>query len=339
MLIFGLVSSPIVACNPKSPKCSPSPTPTPSVTLDGFVRRNGVHLTINGSPFIFKGLNIYNANSRNNCWYSLGNNDDELQKTLTSSGVKTFRAWFTNGLALVNGVRDWTAFDHTLAVAKSQGVKVIPVLSVEDCRGDGVRYTTWFESGYKATFRSYVSEIVARYKNNPTILMWQIGNEFEIKNIDGTCGSVLTMKAFADDMSGLIKSIDSNHLVSLGTIGSGQCGARGSQEYRNLHSSPNIDLCEYHDYSSPSSPMPGDQWNGLQTRINDCTALNKPLFVGEAGIVQTDPNRTIEFANKITAQFSAGVVGFIPWEWRAANQTGGDTYIIGPNDSLLSLLH
>ena len=49
-----------------------------------------------------------------------------------------------------------------------------------------------------------------------------------------------------------IKSIDPNHLVSLGTIGSGQCGTSGDY-YKQLHAIPTIDLCEVHDY---------DPWSG-----------------------------------------------------------------------------
>ncbi len=76
-----------------------------------------------------------------------------------------------------------------------------------------------------------------------------------------------TEKSFATDVSGLVKSIDSNHLVSLGTMGGGQCGSQ-SVEYQDLHSVATIDLCEYHDYHQPHDPMPGDQWNGLQVRID-----------------------------------------------------------------------
>lgn len=324
-----------------------TPTPTTSTSNSGFVQRSGTLLLLNGQPYKFTGINIYNANSRNNCWYSLGNNDGALDSTLTDSGVHSIRAWFTQGLATTNGVRDWAAFDHTLSVASNHNAKVIITLSVEDCGGDGVRLTDWFQSGYKTavianhttTFRNYVTEIVSRYKNNPTILMWQIGNELDIKNADGSCGPASTLKSFVDDISGLIKSIDKNHLISIGTIGSGQCGAQGSSEYKTLHSSTNIDLCEYHDYSDPSSPMPGDQWNGLQTRINDCNSLNKPLFVGEAGIAKIDSNRASEFDAKISKQFAAGVVGFLPWEWRASGQKDGDQYIIESGDPTISVIN
>ncbi len=46
-----------------------SPTSTHS---KDFVARNGTHLVLDGKPYRFTGLNIYNANSINNCWYTLG---------------------------------------------------------------------------------------------------------------------------------------------------------------------------------------------------------------------------------------------------------------------------
>jgi hypothetical protein len=43
-------------------------------------------------------------------------------------------------------------------------------------------------------------------------------------------------------------------------------------------------------------------------------------------------------AAKFSAQFSAGVVGALPWEWATTGQNSGDGYSIGPNDPMLSLL-
>ena len=53
---------------------------------------------------------------------------------------------------------------------------------------------------------------------------------------------------------------------------------------------PGIDLCEYHDYQSGA--LPGDEWNGLATRLLQCRQLGKPLFVGELGIETPAVGRT-----------------------------------------------
>lgn len=363
LLLGGILSlgwtQPVVSANdfctkrPWHQKCqkpvpTPTPTPSPTSTLPppptGFVTRQGKSLFLGGQPYKFTGLNIYNANSRWNCWYPLGYNDNALLDTLNLSRVKTFRAWFFQRLATTNGVRDWAAFDHTLEIARQKGVKVVVTLTDMwgACEGNELRYTDWYQTGYRTIvtdlvpYRDYVAEIVARYRTHESILMWQLGNELETKNRDGTCGPVSALASFASDMTNLIRSIDPNHLISLGTIGSGQCGTQGSEEFKLIHQA--VDLCEYHDYGYPDSAMPGDVWNGLQVRINDCAALNKPLFVGEVGIEQSDPNRAQKMQNKLLAQFGAGVVGFLPWEWRAPNQTDGDAYIIEAGDPVLEIL-
>ena len=56
------------------------------------------------------------------------------------------RAWFFQSLATRNGARDWSAFDHTLAVARSHGVKVIVTLGNQwgDCETGGYRTDQWY---------------------------------------------------------------------------------------------------------------------------------------------------------------------------------------------------
>ena len=141
-------------------------------------------------------------------------------------------------------------------------------------------------------------------------------------------------------MSLLVKGIDRNHLLGLGTMGGGQCGAQGD-EYQALYSLPTLDLCEYHDYQA-GAPMPGDQFNGLQRRLDQCHALNKPLMVDEVGIRPSEVGGTYEaraaaFEAKFSAQFAAGVVGELAWAWNKDYSTP-DNFDIGPGDPSLAVL-
>src|SRR5207249_2875998 len=43
-----------------------------SATMPDFVTRSGANLLLNGRPYRFAGLNIYNANNQGQCWYQLG---------------------------------------------------------------------------------------------------------------------------------------------------------------------------------------------------------------------------------------------------------------------------
>jgi mannan endo-1,4-beta-mannosidase len=341
------------AQNFRTPPVPPAPA--------GIVTRSGNQLQLNGQPFRPIGLNIYNANSNGWCWYKM--DGTLLDDALTSLGPdNTIRAWFFQPLATTNGTRDWTAFDRTLAKAQAHGYKVIATLTDQwgDCGqtdanpGYGYKNVNWYESAYKqpdpagtVPYRDWVQEVAARYVNDPTILAWQLVNEPEVMPYKGAdCSTVpestatATLKAFAQDVAGAIKAVDPYHLVSLGTIGGGQCGTQAG-DYKDVMSLQDLDLCEYHDYT-PGQPIPGDQWNGLQVRINQCNELNKPLLVGELGVKPSDVGGTLQaradvVTDKVCAQFNAGAAGILLWAWDK-NGSLLNNYDIGPGDPVLDAL-
>jgi mannan endo-1,4-beta-mannosidase len=323
----------------------PPPPPPPS---SGFVQRNGTSLVLNGSPYRFTGINDYGANQT--CGPQI-----DLGSALTAWGggstdPNVVRAWFFQNMATTNGARDWSRFDNVLSTAASHGYRVIVTLANQwsDCdQGYGYKTAGWYQSGYTSndpsgtqSYRDYIRDVITRYKDKTTILMWQLMNEAEANTSSGgSCPSNAEsiLQAWATDVSGLIKSIDPNHLVSIGTMGSGQCGAAGS-EYQTLHSIPTVDVCEYHDYGSPSTAMPGDQWNGLHAKMDMCAADGKPIFVGESGISSSQDGGNLQtranwFSSKFSAQFSAGVVGELVWGWETS-----DGYGFWPGDPTLGVL-
>jgi endo-1,4-beta-mannosidase len=306
-------------------------------------------------------MNIYNANSAWTCWYDMqaGSTLDESLADI-GPGQEVIRAWFFQRLAMRDGVRDWTAFDRTLATARAHGQRVVVTLGnqwgdCENASGSPVyKSEAWYRSGYRdaidpgalVSYRDWVREIVARYRGDPVVLAWQLLNEAEaLTAAGGSCGSTAeaSVQAWASDVSALVKSIDPNHLVSLGTIGSGQCGTSTNQSYERLHALPTIDLCEYHDYDQPA-PLPGDAWNGLAVRLAQCLAMDKPMFVGELGLKSGDVGglnaRAAVIEAKLEAQFAAGVAGVLLWDWRTGEHGGstGGGYEFGPDDPALALL-
>jgi hypothetical protein len=321
------------------------------------------------------GVNIYNATSDAShlCWYGMGTKalvelaldqigpgqDPDSAAAPPGSAIRT---WFFQYQATRNGRRDWSTFDAVLAAAYNRGYKVIPVLINQwgNCEGwpsykAGYKDESWYRAGYKtvptspgmqATYEQWVREVVTRYRNDPTILAWQLVNEAGgAERFNGRCSETasVTLARFAAHMGKIVKGIDRNHLLSLGTIGSGQCGAAHS-DYYAVHAVPEIDLCEYHDYDDPG-PLPGDQANGLRRRLDQCAALNKPLFVGELGVLPAKAGGTIAgrariVEAKVQAQTSAGVVGILLWVWRLGEEGGSssDDFMIGPDDPVLKVL-
>lgn len=351
---------------------TPDPLPAAASEPDiawPFVYRVGGDLYLEGEPFRFSGFNIYYANNLRNdgCTHLALGQGSELAAELEEwgPGFNVLRTWFFQNLAQTDiaedgGVRDWSAFDHTLAAADAAGLKVIATLTdqVGECGDGGVngfKTNAWYEFGYRdgvdfgnlVPYRDWVREVVARYRNDPRIAFWQLINEGEVKqSANAAClpggQSFPVFRSWAADVSALVKSIDPNHLVSLGTMGGGQCGAQWT-EYQELHELPAIDLCEYHDYS-PNEAMPGDEFNGLAFRAQQCAAIDKPLFVGEVGITpndlagaQTVEARAVAFDNKLREQRALGIAGHVAWAW-VVGPSRLDTFDIGAGDPIVNVL-
>ena len=308
-------------------------------------------MVLAGQPYRFDGFNIYNVNSDGGCVPKI---DPASAFAAIGSGQELFRAWFFQGWATKGGQRDWTTFDNTLAAAQAAGVKIVAALANEWDYCDGPqKYLGWWQSGYKSTvnageltsYRQFVADIVSRYANNPTIAMWNLVNEGEARNSDGSCSestAATALRAFSDDVGGMVHGLDPNHIVTLGTI-SGECGSNEGN-YQMVYASPGSDLCDYHDYGFATSPMGNtDPYNGLQASIDRCHANNKPLAVLETGIhyTQLSPptldQRATLLGQKFNAQFAAGVVGMLMWDYSPTPQSQYD-YEIGPSDPSTGLL-
>ena len=306
---------------------------------------------LDGSPYRFSGFNIYNANSRWNCGHEMVGGGFDRAVTDIGAGAEVVRAWFFQSLATTGGATRLGGIrQDALGGAVPISVRVLVTLTDHwgACESTGVKGEAWYTSGYRSrvyagertTYRDFVAEIVARYRDDPTILMWQLVNEAESKTAAGRCSSVDVLRTFAADVGGLIQGLDPNHLVSLGTIGGGQCATQG-RDYKTLHALPEIDVCEVHDYWD-NAPLPGDKWNGFSVRVTQCNELGKPLIVGEMGRRPQTAGGTIAtraaiFGAKFAAQYGAGVDGILLWGWRNADEGGSAPldYDIGPGDPAL----
>ena len=272
------------------------------------------------------------------------------------TGAKVIRAWFFQSMATNAGARETPAGSTTTLRScrqRRQGDREHPRQRLNGKDRDpaaGYKDETWYQTGYTqpdpggtVSYRDWVGEVVDRYKDDPTIMAWQLMNEAEVKpTIGGGCSTNAAdiLSDFATDVSGLVRSIDADHLISLGTIGSGQCGAQEG-DYETLHAISTIDMCEFHDYGDPSA-IPGDEFNGLQVRIDQCDALNKPLLVGELGIIPNDVGGTLQaradvLESKLSAQFAAGVDGALVWSWSSVGSLLNN-FEVGPGDPVLDVL-
>jgi hypothetical protein len=320
----------------------------------GFVTANGTNFYNNGTRFVFTGLNLHQALMTtliSGCASWAANKDLGSAFTQIGGGKEAMRIFGLQLYLTKSGLRDWVPMDNAVAAAKAHNVKLIVALVDQwDYCEPPYKTAAYWQSGYKTTvlpnesvpYRQYVSEITARYKNEPTIMMWELANEplMSVSKTDSTCpaNANADMQAWAADVSSLIKQNDPNHLVAIGS-GRGMCGMYG-KAFQTINSISTINACSYHDYTPVGTNYLIDPNIGLNTRTSQCHAINKPIYVGESGIKIADEpdlaSRAVDFDKKITAQFNLGVEGFSIWNW----SNGGSiyNYEVGPNDPVLNVL-
>ncbi len=134
--------------------------------------------------------------------------------------------------------------------------------------GKYIEYAGQFINTPKAQeiFAEHVKFIVSRtnrytdvaYKDDPTIMSWQIGNEPRAFSEANKANFALWMKS----VSALIKSLDSNHLVSTGS--EGEKGCEGDMSlFEEIHGDKNIDYINIHIWPK--------NWGWISENINDST--------------------------------------------------------------------
>ncbi len=296
-----------------------------------YVTAHGRDLYVRGKKLRFIGVNagvstidrpVYRG-----CGPALSDTQvDTLFIHLQSMGITVVRVWLMQSFTASGA--DFSRFDYLLRLAAADDMYLLPTLENQwpNCTEGGYKLDTWYSQGYRLpygtypiSYKAYVGRVVTRYRNNPHIIMWQLMNEAECQNANGR-PNPQALYRFAKDMSAYIKVLDHHHLVSLGARNGGEPGV-DKASYLRLHALPTIDVLEAHLYGDPTDPIPPD----LRNILDDSVALNKPVFVGEAGIDSNDcagmancytpQQRARLFSAKINAFFARGGAGYIIWHY------------------------
>jgi hypothetical protein len=239
----------------------------------GFVYSQDGQLCLEGKPFHFIGVNRYDLCGEDGTSLSWPEEDlDWFFNQVSGMGITGLRFWVFKSTS-------FTLIDRVLDRADNYSIKCVLTLSDQwgSCpwtNGFGYKYSDFYETGYLEgyeiseggcappyypTYYEWVTEVVSRYANNTAVLMWQMMNEgeCEFRNNTGVC-DFSAFYNWAVNVSSLIRSLDENHLINIGTSGTGQCGAR-NEEYEIIYSIPTVDILEAHDYGYPTLPLPNGQ--------------------------------------------------------------------------------
>ncbi|MGO9583668.1 MAG: beta-mannosidase [Acidimicrobiales bacterium] len=352
--------------------------------LNGVITASGRQLELDGQPYNFVGVNAYELATDWGVNYGCGPmlTDAQLDAFFASLRPNSLvRFWAFEGSMAINiqtGQIDWAPLDRVFAAASAYHQRLIVSLTDQGGACDGNEWydPTWYLGGFRSprvdvenpvgpatlmplSYWDYMQAIVERYRNAPALGMWEPISEAEASTCPAQfeptgCGghqtcpdeaaAALALRYFFDVVGKEIHTLDPDHLVESGLLGSGQCGTQG-RDYEYVSASPGIDVLSYHDYYPATQVMGGDQWNGLAVRLQQAAALNKPIIAGETGIVAGPAagclslgQRATDFANRIEAQLQAGSSGVLIWDWFPQQTSDCDlqTY---PGDPLLTVLY
>lgn len=149
----------------------------------------------------------------------------------------------------------------------------------------------------KNQFNIFLKKIINRvnsinniaYKDDPTIMVWQLANEPEGSN------NILNYRRWLHDTAKTIKKLDANHLVSIGSEGNTPSSENGTN-FEKDHNSPYIDYFTFHlwiqnwDWFDPIRPE--DTYQKALVKVNEyidthvqiALKFNKPIVLEEFGI-------------------------------------------------------
>ncbi|OON72158.1 discoidin domain-containing protein [Streptomyces tsukubensis] len=157
-------------------------------------------LTVNGAPYQIKGLT----------WGPSAADAEKYLPDVASMGVNTIRTWGTDASSK-------PLFDS----AAAHGVKVIAGFWLQPGGGPGsggcVNYLT--DTAYKNDMLAEFPKWVDTYKDNPGVLMWNVGNESVLGLQNCYSGDELEKQrdaytTFVNDITKKIHAVDPNHPVT-----------------------------------------------------------------------------------------------------------------------------
>lgn len=294
---------------------------------DDFIRTSGVRFVLNGNPYYANGFNAY--------WLMYVASDPSQRpkvsaafREASSHGLTVARSWaFSDGgyrpLQYSPGSYNNQMFkglDFVIAEARRYGIKLIlSLVNNYESFGGKKQYVNWARSRgqylvsdddffknpvVKGYYKSHVKTVLNRYnsltgivyKNDPTIMAWELMNEPRCTSDP----SGRTIEAWIMEMASFVKSIDRNHLLEAGLEG---FYGNASPQRKRLHPGINIgtdfiannrihgiDFATLHSYPDQWLSGSNDQSqllflnNWLNTHIRDAQyVLRKPLLLTEFG--------------------------------------------------------
>lgn len=256
-------------------------------------------------PTMQKGPGIYNEE----LWLGLDFLLNEMKKRNMTAVVCLNNFWpWSGGFA-----------QYFLWAKKNESIPYPPPAENGDWR-TYQQYAAQFYSNEKAKkwFSNHIKKVINRensiskipYKNDPTIMAWQLANEPE------GCNNVEHYRKWIHETAKFIKSLDSNHLVSIGSEGNTPSPLNGTN-FEIDHQSKYIDYCTFHlwvqnwgwfDPYKAKETYPEaleKATNYIDEHVKIAQKLNKPIVLEEFGISRDENSYASNSSIKVRDEYYA----------------------------------
>lgn len=309
-----------------SAACSPASATIPrfSTNPDDFVRAGVGHFWLHGQPMRAVGYNL-----RGLCHYGCGDimsgataqdrlTDLQFMKSINAKVARVFCSYnaignIATGDRLNTALRDAAANDVYVIVTLTDAYAVTTLYPQGDQQyhtwpGGDLPNQQWYAGGYLNNYWPQVQYLVNRFKYDPTIFAWELGNELKCP------WNWSDLLPFSQDMASRIRAIDPYHMISQGTASASFAGLN-QQQALELHR--NFDFVGVHVY------------NGSDAAIDVAVAnqLDKPLLVTEAGMssgIYNSTQRPAATDADIAKWIGLGADGYMNWGLMATDRNIGD---------------
>jgi PKD repeat protein len=317
----------------------PSVAPCPALpAARAPVSRRGGSLWLGDGPFRAAGANVYYLQSNLANAQQLGN-ANLLQKAresldvLVCLGMPVVRTWAFNertaaqdpasiqpspGVFREEGLQ---ALDQSIAEAKARGLRVILTLVDNWSYYGGLdRYAAWAgkshddfftDSQMKGWWKAYAAALLARvntvtgvrYRDEPAILAWELGNEFRCH----TCAGSSKLHAAIAELAAYLRSLGPTQLIADGGEGfddqpslwslsnSYPVGGSEGASFSTLSAIPELDLLSYHVYPVSWGLSADDSLKWFDGHQRIAAQGGKVAYPGEYGFQADDATRAAKY--------------------------------------------
>lgn len=242
-----------------------------------FLQAEGDQLRLRGEPYRFLSLNAFTLTG-------CGNDDERFDAAALAQFFGSLRP---QSLVRTYAFRTQTLSDIEAVVTAAAEHEQLLALVLTDGKGScadngSAKNQDWYESGFRSNYLPWVREVTSHFKDNPTVAMWElVSSPSDV--------TTATLRAFYDEVGGVVHQLAPHQLVSSGTHGAWAYG--GGASYALLHESPGVDVAGFRDYDQEPGAPPN-----MQDAL-DALAGSKPLVLAEAGVFASpsgDPNQMLD---------------------------------------------